>query len=102
MERPAMNTAAGRTAYHDGCRRVPEVMAFGDKVRNLIERADDEINELHFGDGTETEIAHTASRTDNSRFADRSIDHALPAESFEQAFASLERAAVDANVFADQ
>ena len=37
-----------------------------------------------------------------ARFADGRVDHALPAEFREQAFGDFERAAVDADVFADE
>src|ERR1700756_2036017 len=97
-----MHAATGRPANDHGCRRVPKIVPLGDKIGDLVEGADDEIDELHFGDGTQAEIAHAASRADDGGFADGSIHDAFPAEAFEQAFAGLERAAVDADVFADQ
>ena len=77
-------------------------MALGDEIGELVEAAGDEIDELHFGDGAQAEIAHAAGRADDGAFADGRVDDALPAEFFEQAFAGLEGAAVDADVFADE
>src|SRR5712672_205555 len=96
-----MHAAAGRAAYHDGGGGVPEIVAFGDEIGELVEAASDEIDELHLADGTQAEVTHAAGRADDGAFADRGVDHALPAEALKQAFAGLERAAVDADVFAD-
>src|ERR1051326_1703015 len=97
-----MNAAARGAANYDRRRGVPQIMSFGHEVGDLVERANDEINELHLGDGAETQVAHAARCADDGRFADRRIDHPLPAEFFQQAFAGLERSAVHADIFADQ
>src|SRR5882672_12723520 len=96
-----MHAAAGRAAHNDGRRRVPEIVALGDEIGELIEAAGDEVDELHLADGAQAEIAHAASRADDGAFADGRVDYAFPSEAFEQAFAGLERAAVDTDVFAD-
>ena len=96
-----MHAAAGRPANDHGHGRAPEVMGFGDEVGDLIEAAGDEIDELHFGDGAQAEIAHAAGRADDGRFADGRFDHALAAEFREQAVGDFESAAVDADVLAD-
>src|SRR5712672_2980384 len=96
-----MHAAAGRAAYHDGGGGVPEIVAFGDEIGELVEAAGDEIDELHLADGTQAEITHAAGRADDGAFADGRVDHALPAETLEQAFAGLERAAVNTHIFAD-
>ena len=41
-------------------------------------------------------------RAHDGRLADGRVDHALPAEALEQARGDLERAAVDADIFAEQ
>src|SRR5947207_1407081 len=97
-----MHPAARRPANHNRGRSVPKVMTLGHKICNLIKRADDKIDELHFGDGTQAEVAHSACRANDGRFADGCVDDPLPAEAFQQAFAGLESAAVYADVFADQ
>src|SRR6202035_6076173 len=91
VERAAVDSAAGRAADNDGRGRVPEIVALGDEVGELVEAAGDEIDELHFGDGAEAEIAHATGGADDGAFADGRVDDALPAELFEQAFAGLER-----------
>src|SRR5712672_2828352 len=96
-----MHAAAGRAAHNDRRRRVPEIMALGDEIGELVEAASDEVDELHLADGTQAEITHAAGRADDGAFADGSVDHALPAEALEQAFAGLERAAINTHVFAD-
>src|SRR5882762_6567443 len=96
-----MHAAAGRAADDDGSGRVPEIVAFGDEIGELVEAAGDEVDELHLADGTQAEIAHAAGRADDGAFADGRVDYTLPAKTLKQAFAGLERAAVDADVFAD-
>src|SRR4029077_10770848 len=93
--------SAGRTAHDNRRGGVPKVVALGDEIGELVEAASDEIDELHFADRAQAEIAHAASGADDGALADGRIDHALPAETLEQAFAGLESAAVDADVFAD-
>ncbi len=77
-------------------------MSLGDKVRNLVERANNEVDELHFANGAQAAVAHPASGSDNGAFADGRVDHPLPTETFQQAFAGLEGSAVHSDVFPDQ
>src|SRR5262249_26514478 len=102
VKRAAMHAAAGRPANNHRSRRIPEIVSFGHKVRDLVECAHDEIDELHLANRTQAQIAHAASRADDGRFADRRIDDAFPAETLEQSFAGFESAAIDADVFAQQ
>jgi hypothetical protein len=76
-------------------------VALGDEIGELVEAAGNEVDELHLADRAQAQIAHAAGRADNGAFADGRIDHAFPAETLKQAFAGLEGAAVDADVFAD-
>src|SRR5258705_122017 len=96
-----MHAAAGRAADDDGSGGVPEIVAFGDVIGELLEAAGDEIEDLHLADGTQAEIAHAESRADEVALANGSDNDTLPAETLEKAFAGLERAAVDTHVFAD-
>src|SRR5258707_13377371 len=102
MERPAVHSAPGRPTHYHWRRRIPEIMSLGDEIRNLVERAHDEINELHLANGPQAAIAHAAGGANDGAFADRRVNHAFPAKTLEQAFAGLERSAVHANVFAHQ
>ena len=85
-----------------GTGRAPKIMRLGGEIGDLIEAAGDEIDELHFGDGTQSQIAHAARGADNGRFADGRIDHAFGAETLQQSLGDFERAAVDADIFADR
>src|ERR1700721_122329 len=102
MERAAMDAAAGGAADNNGRGGVPEIVALGDEVGELVEATGDEIDELHFGYGTQAEIAHPAGGADDGAFADGRVNDALPAEFFKQAFAGLECAAVDTDIFAEE
>ncbi len=101
MERAAVNAAAGRPAQDHRHGSAVAIVRFGDEVGDLIEAAGDEINELHFGHRAQAQIAHAAGGADDGGFADRRFDDALVAESREQALGDLERAAIDADVFAE-
>src|SRR5438552_4080573 len=73
-------------------------MSLGHEIGNLIEGANDEIDELHFADGAQAAVAHPASRADNGALADGRVDHALPTKALQQPFAGLECPAVHAHV----
>ena len=77
-------------------------MSLGDKICNLIECANDEVDELHLADRPQADVAHPAGRADDGALADRRVNHALPAKPFQQSFACFERAAVHADIFAHQ
>src|SRR5579885_1415973 len=97
-----MNAASGRATDDNGRGRIPKVVALGDEIRDLVESADDEIDELHFGNGTQAEIAHPARRADNGALTDGRIDDALPAKALKQAFAGLESAAVHTDILTEE
>src|ERR1700730_7974641 len=94
MERSSMHSTARWPANHNGSRRVPEIMALGYEIRQLVEAASDEINKLHLGDRPQSEITHTASRAYDGALADGRVDHALPAKALQQTLAGFERAAI--------
>src|SRR5580692_490770 len=102
MKRPAVNETAGRPAHHHRRRRIPQIMSLGHEVRNLVERAHDEVDELQLRNRPQPCIAHPASRPDNGALTDRRIDHALPSKTLQQSFARLERPAVHTDVLPEQ
>src|SRR5277367_1696386 len=102
VKRAAVHAAARWPTHHHRRRRVPEVMPLGHEIRELVERADDEVDKLQLRDRTQARIAHPASRSYDRALADRRIDHTLPAEPLDQSFACLKRSPINANVFAQQ
>ena len=102
MKRSAVHAASGRAADDDRNGRAPQVVRLGRVVGDRVERAGDEVHELHLDHRAQPEITHAHGRADDGRFADGRIDHALPAEPFQQAGGGLERAAVDADVLAEE
>ena len=101
MERAAVNAAARGRANHDGHGRVPAVAALGGEVDDLVEAAGDEIGELHLRHRAQAHQAGADGRAHDGRFGDGRIHHAALAEMLEEAGGHFERAAVDADVFAD-
>src|SRR5690242_8620732 len=97
-----MHAASRWPAHHHRCRRIPEVVSLGHEIRDLVECADDEIDELQLRDRPQPQIAHAARRPDDGALADGRIDHALPPETLEQSFAGLESAPIHANVLTKQ
>src|SRR5690349_20186560 len=102
MEWPAVHAAARRPANHDGRGSVPQIMTLGDKIRDLVERANDKVDELHFANGPQADVAQPAGGSDDGALADRLVNHALPAKPFQQALTCLKRSAVHADVLAHQ
>src|SRR5207245_10834290 len=102
MNGPAVHAAARWPADDHGCWSVPQIVALRHEIRNLIESANDEIDELHLTNRPQTQVAHSAGRADDGAFADGRVDHTLPAKALEQPFAGLERAAVHADILANQ
>src|SRR3984957_19384924 len=101
MKRPPGHSAARGTTNNDRHRSVPEVMRFRHEVRNLIEAAGDEINELHFAHRTQAEKTHTASRADNRRFGDGCLNNSLAAKFRQHAVGYLKCSAVHPDIFTD-
>src|SRR6266567_5598591 len=102
MERPSVDSASRRPADHHGRRGIPQVMPLGHEIRNLIERADDEIDELHLRDWPQPQVAHPARRADDGALADRRVHHALPAKPFQQTFTGLESASIHTYILSEQ
>src|SRR3984957_8160130 len=102
MKRTAMHPAAGRSTNHDGYRRIPKIMRFGDEVGDLIETARDEIDKLHLAHRAQTQKAHTAGRADDRRLGDGRFNHPFAAKFGQQAVRNFKSPSVDADVFADR
>ena len=98
----AVDAAPRRSADDDRRRLSPTVAVLRGHVRQLIESAADEIDELHLGDGTQPHHRGPDGRADDRRFGDRGVDHPLLAEPLEETVGDLERAAVDADVLAEE
>ena len=58
MERAAMNAAARGPRMTDGRRCSAAVMGFGRVIGDLIERARNEVDELHLGHRPQSQITH--------------------------------------------
>src|SRR3954466_6050997 len=101
MERPAMNVAAARSAQHQRSRCAPKIMRLRDHVADLVHGARDEIHELKFRNGAHAGERSAKRRSDNGRFGDRRIDHALRTKTINKSFSNFERAAVNPDVFAN-
>src|SRR5579862_4149165 len=102
MERAAVHAAARGSSQYHRHGRAPAIVALGGEVRHLIEAAGDEIDELHFDDGPQPEIAHAAGCADDGRLADGRIDHAFGTKARQQSFGYLKCPAVDSDIFAER
>ncbi len=102
VKRAAVNAAARRRAHHDRHGRVPAIAALGGEVDNLVEAAGDEIGELHLRHRPQPHEAGADGRADDGAFGNGRIHHAFLAEMLEESGGHFERAAVDADVFAQQ
>ena len=101
VEGPAMDAAAHRAANHQRDRRAPAVVALGGEVGDLVEGAGDEVHELQLANRAQAEVAHADGRADDGALSNRCFDDALAAELCQKTFGDFERAAVNADVFAD-
>src|SRR5688500_4795549 len=102
MERSAAHTAADRAAddHGDGAAAAP---ARGrDIVGERLIRAGDEIHKLHLDNGSHAHVSGARSGAGESRFADGRVDHAIRSEAGKKTVRDLERAAIHANVLAEQ
>src|ERR1700738_81356 len=102
MKRSAVHAAARWPAHHHGRRLSPKIMSLAQIIGELVEAAGDEADELHFRDGPQAEITHSACGANNGALADGRIDNPFPTESFQQSFAGFESPAVHADVFAQK
>src|SRR5438552_6268630 len=100
MIQAAADVAAARGADDDGDRRAAAV-AIPQRSRlidDLIERARDEIRELHLGNWPVTANGRADADPNDRRFGDWRIEHAQLAELLVQALRSAERSSVRADV----
>src|SRR5690242_19118224 len=90
-----------RPAKHRRNISAPAIATLRRVVRQQIETARDEIDELKLSDRFHAHQARAACGTDDRGFRDRGINHARFAEVIDQTVSDFEGAAVRANVFAD-
>ena len=101
VEGPAAHVAAARPAHHDRAGEHRAVARRGDVVREHVVGARDEVDELHLAHRAHAEVRRTRRGADDRRLGDRRVDHPRLAELREQAVGDLERAAVRADVLAE-
>ena len=101
MEWAAVNIAAAGAANHQRRGRAPAIVSLGDHVDDLVEGAADEIHELELGHRTHAGERGAEGRAHDGGFRDGRVDDALGAEAVDEAVGDFERAAVDADVFAE-
>src|ERR1051325_4479847 len=100
MKGPAADAPAARTADDDRHAGAVAVPARRREVRQHVEAARDEVDELDLADGTEAPVRRADSRPGEPLLGNRRVDHARLAEALLQTLGHLERAAVSADVFA--
>ena len=101
MEWPAAHAATGGAANHHGSRRAPAIVGLRHRVHDLRVRGADEVHELKFGNRTHAGERGSEGGANDGRFGDGGVDNALRAEAVDEAVCDFERAAVNADVFAD-
>ena len=102
VERAAVHAAAGGAADDERHADARAVARLGGEVRDHVEGAGDEVDELHLGDRPHAHHRRADGRADDRRLGDRRVDDALLAELGDEAVGHLEGAAVDADVLAEQ
>ena len=102
VERPAREAAARREAHDDRHRRARAPALLRRDRDEVIPRARDEVGELHLGDGAQAHDRRAGRAADDRGLGERGVDDAPRAELLLEAERDLERAAVDADVLADE
>ncbi len=102
VERTSAHAAAAGPAHDDGHAEPAAIAALGGEVRDHVEGAAREVHELHLRHGPQAHVARAHGRADDRRFRDGRVDDALRAESVQEPFSHLERAAVGADVLAEE
>src|SRR5215467_2716730 len=101
VERAPVDVSAAGAAEDERGGRSPQVVGLGNHVGNLVHGAGDEVHELKFGDGAHTGERGSEGCAHDGRFSDGSIDDAFGAEAVDESVGDFERAAVNADVFAE-
>src|SRR4029077_7472154 len=101
VERAAVDVSAAGPAQDEWRWRAPEVVRFRDHVADLVEGAADEVHELKFGYRAHAGERRSEGRAHNGGRGDGRGDHALGAEAVDESVGDFERAAVNADVFAE-
>ena len=101
VERPAREAAAGRQADGDRYRCPRAIALLGRHGDEVVPRAGDEVGELHLRNGAHAHDRGAGAAGDDRGLRERRVDHAPGAELLLEAERDLERAAVHADVLAD-
>ena len=101
VERPAGEAAAGGQPDDDRHGRAGPVELLRRDGDQVVPGAGDEVGELHLGDRAHPHQRGAGARADDRGLGEGRVDHAPRAELLLEAERDLERAAVDADVFAD-
>jgi hypothetical protein len=101
MKRSAAHAASAGPSHDDRYTGAVAVAARCGEVREHVEAAGDEVDELNLGDRTHAHVRSTDRRADDRGLGDRRVDHAGFAEALLEAFGHLERAAIDTDVLAE-
>src|SRR5260370_6066461 len=102
MKRTRANARTAGSAKYGRNVGAPTIATLGRIIRQQIESATDEVNELKLSHRAQAHQRRSTRRANNRRFGNRSVDHALRAELIDDAIGDFEGAAISAHVFADQ
>src|ERR1035437_4282988 len=98
VEGPAVHPASAGPADDHRHADARAVAVLGREVREEVEGARDEVDELHLGDGTHAAHRRADGAAHDRLFGERRVEDALFPEPLLQPFRHLEGAAVDADV----
>ena len=101
VERPTREAAARGQPHHDRNRRAGAVVLLGRDRDQVVPAAGDEVGELHLGHRAHAHDRGASAAGDDRGLRERRVDHAPRPELFLEAERHLERAAVDADVLAE-
>ncbi len=102
MKGTAADAAAARAADDDGHAGAVAITAGRGEVREHVEAAGDEVDELQLRDRTHAHVSGAYRGSDDRGLGDGRVDDAALAEAVEQTVGDFERAAVLPDVLADQ
>src|SRR5260370_24633714 len=102
MKRTRANARTAGSAKYGRNVGAPTIATLGRIIRQQIESATDEVNELKLSHRAQAHQRGSTRRAHDRRFGDRSVDHALRAELIDDAVSDFEGAAISAYVFAEK
>src|SRR5690348_7447098 len=102
MKRPAVYASPRRTSDHHRHGGTPAVVDLCRHVDNLVKPTGDEIHKLHLRHRTHPHQGRADGSAYDGRFGDGRVNHAVLAELFQHSSGHIERAAVSANILAQE